>query len=182
MALGKRSQKARENRLRCKAGRQGYEMRKSRLRDPDATGYGTYTLTPAKGRAKSRRLFIMTSSKLGGALGLSFFAPRRHAWGQAIRRAVLALVLVHAVLGLNVLVRVTWSRRLFGLPAPPANLVIGSPGGIAPPSVWYVADYAWIVIFVALVLGYYRTARVIALLAILPDLVWLDKMTVGGTN
>ena len=47
------AEKARENRLRRKAGRQGYEMRKSRLRDPDATGYGTYTLTPAKGRPRT---------------------------------------------------------------------------------------------------------------------------------
>ena len=38
---------------------------------------------------------------LGGA-----GAPRRYfAWGQAVRRAVLAVLLVHAVLGLGVLVR-----------------------------------------------------------------------------
>lgn len=45
--------KARENRARRKAERQGYKLGKSRLRDPDATGYGTYTLTPAKGRART---------------------------------------------------------------------------------------------------------------------------------
>ena len=45
--------KARENRLRRKAGRQGYTLAKSRLRDPDATGYGTYTLTPAKGKPRT---------------------------------------------------------------------------------------------------------------------------------
>ena len=55
---------------------------------------------------------------LGGAA-----TPRRYfAWGQAVRRAVLAVMLVHAVLGLEVLVRAAWSRRLFGLPAPPASL------------------------------------------------------------
>ena len=106
---------------------------------------------------------------LGGAV-----APRRYfAWGEAVRRAALAMALVHAMLGLNTLVFLAWSRRLFGLPAPPASLAIASPGGILPPAVWYVADYAWIVIFVALVLGHYRTARVIAVLAIVPDLVWL---------
>ena len=43
--------------------------------------------------------------------------PRRYfAWGQAVRNAVLAVMLVHAVLGLNVLVRTAWSRRLFGAP------------------------------------------------------------------
>ena len=106
---------------------------------------------------------------LGGAV-----APRRYfAWGEAVRRAALAMALVHAMVGLNTLVFLAWSRRLFGLPAPPASLAIASPGGILPPAVWYVADYAWIVIFVALVLGHYRTARVIAVLAIVPDLVWL---------
>ena len=106
---------------------------------------------------------------LGGA-----GTPRRYfAWGQAVRGAVLAMALVHAMVGFNTLVFLTWSRRLFGLPAPPASLATAAPGGIVPPAVWHVADYAWIVIFVALVLGYYRTARVIALLAILPDLVWL---------
>ena len=45
--------------------------------------------------------------------------PRRHAWGQAVRRAALAVVLVHAVLGVNVLMFLVWSRRLVGwLPAP----------------------------------------------------------------
>ena len=49
---------------------------------------------------------------LGGAA-----TPRRYfAWGQAVRRAVLAVLLVHAVLGLEVLVRTAWSRRLFGSP------------------------------------------------------------------
>jgi len=47
------AEKARENRLRRKAGRQGYKLEKSRLRDPDATGYGTFTLTPAKGRPRT---------------------------------------------------------------------------------------------------------------------------------
>jgi len=65
---------------------------------------------------------------LGGAA-----TPRRYfAWGQAVRRAVLAVLLVHAVLGLEVLVRTAWSRRLFGLPAPPASLAVFSPGGPGP--------------------------------------------------
>lgn len=48
-----KAEKARELRLRRKAERQGYKLGKSRLRDPDATGYGTYTLTPAKGRPRT---------------------------------------------------------------------------------------------------------------------------------
>jgi hypothetical protein len=112
---------------------------------------------------------------LGGA-----GAPRRYfAWGQAIRRAVLTVLLVHAVLGLNVLVRIAWSRRLFGLPAPPASLVAASPGGVWP-TVFYVVNVAWIVIFVTLALGHYRTARVLAALAILPGLVALLQAQFTG--
>jgi hypothetical protein len=98
--------------------------------------------------------------------------PRRYAWGQAIRRAALALLLVHAVLGLNVLVRVTWSRGLFGLPAPPSILATATPGGVWD-AVYYAVSFAWIVILVTLVFGRYRTARILAALAIVPDLVAL---------
>jgi hypothetical protein len=48
-----KAEKARELRLRRKAERQGYKLVKSRLRDPDATGYGTFTLTSAKGRPRT---------------------------------------------------------------------------------------------------------------------------------
>jgi len=107
---------------------------------------------------------------LGGA-----GAPRRYfAWGQAIRGAVLAITLVQATRGLDVLVRTAWGRHLFGwLPALPARMVPGTPGGILPPIVWYLVAYAWIVTFVMLVLRHYRVAQVIAALAILPDLLFL---------
>jgi hypothetical protein len=112
---------------------------------------------------------------LGGAN-----TPRRYfAWGQAARNAVLTVMLVHAVLGLNVLVRTAWSRRLFGLPAPPASLVTASPGGVWP-TVFYMVNFAWIVIFVALVLGRYRTARVLAALAIVPGLAALLQAQFTG--
>ena len=63
---------------------------------------------------------------------------------------------------------------MFGwLPAPPAGIAPGTPGGILPPAAWHLVAYAWIVSFVALVLGRYRTAQVIAALAIVPDLAWL---------
>jgi len=107
-------------------------------------------------------------------------APRRYfAWGQAVRRAVLAVMLVHAVLGLEVLVRTAWSRRLFGLPAPPASLVTLSPGGVWP-TVYHVVNVAWIVVFVTLALGHYRTARVLAVLAIVPGLAALLQAQLTG--
>ena len=112
---------------------------------------------------------------LGGAA-----TPRRYfAWGQAVRRAVLAVMLVHAVLGLEVLVRTAWSRRLFGLPAPPASLVIVAPGGVWP-AVYHLVNVAWIVIFVSLAAGHYRTARVLAALAIVPGLAALLQAQLTG--
>jgi hypothetical protein len=112
---------------------------------------------------------------LGGAA-----TPRQYfAWGQAVRNAVLTVLLVHAVLGLEVLVRTAWSRRLFGLPPPPASLAVFSPGG-AWPTVYHVVNVAWVVIFVTLALGHYRTARVLAALAILPGLAALLQAQLTG--
>ena len=114
---------------------------------------------------------------LGGAA-----TPRRYfAWGQALRRAVLTVVLMHAVLGLDVLVRTAWSHRLFGLPAPPASLVFAfaPPGGVWP-SLYDLVNVAWVVIFVTLALGNYRTARVLAVLAIVPGLAALLQAQVTG--
>ena len=56
---------------------------------------------------------------LGGA-----GTPRRYfAWGQAVRLAVLAVVLVHAAQGLADLTLLTWRRHLAGwFPALPASL------------------------------------------------------------
>ena len=113
---------------------------------------------------------------LGGA-----GAPRRYfAWGQAVRRAVLAVTLVHAARGLDGIRAPAWTHRLFGwLPAPPANIPTAPSGGIWP-TTGYVVGCAWIVIFLLLVLGHYRTARVIAALAIVPDLVALLQHQLTG--
>jgi hypothetical protein len=99
---------------------------------------------------------------LGGA-----GTPRRYfAWGQAVRRAVLAVMLVHAVQGLADLTLLAWRRHPAGwLPALPASLAPPAPDGTWP-TVANTVDCAWIVIFVALVLGHHRTARAIAALAI----------------
>jgi hypothetical protein len=94
--------------------------------------------------------------------------PRRYAWGQALRSAVLVVALVHAVLAVDILAFLAWSRQLVGwLPAPPGSLVTVGAFGVWA-TVYYVVNAAWIVIFVALVLGHYRTARVLAALAIVP--------------
>jgi hypothetical protein len=111
---------------------------------------------------------------LGGA-----GTPRRYAWGQAIRRAVLTVLLVHAVLAVDVLVFLVWGRRLVGwLPAPPGSLVV-APGGVWA-AVYYLVCLAWIAIFVMLAVGHYRTGRVLAVLAIVPGLVALLQAQLTG--
>ncbi|HEY1619945.1 MAG TPA: hypothetical protein VGG25_20140 [Streptosporangiaceae bacterium] len=105
--------------------------------------------------------------------------PRRHTWGQSLRRAVCAVVLVHAVLAVNVLAFL-WSRRLVGwLPAPPGSPVTAAPGG-AWDWAYFLVSAAWIVIFVTLACGRYRTARVLAALAIVPNLVALLQAQLTG--
>ena len=91
--------------------------------------------------------------------------PRRYlAWGKAIRGAVLALLLTHAIWGLGQLLLVARSHRLIGwLPPTPAA------GGLWL-TVWYVAGYCWIAAFVALALEHYRVARVAAVLAVVAAL------------
>jgi hypothetical protein len=106
--------------------------------------------------------------------------PRRYACGQALRRAVLTVLLVHAVLAVNVLVLLAGSRRLAGwLHVLPASLVVVSPGSVWA-TVYYLISVTWIVIFVTLALGHYRTARVLAALAIVPGLVALLQAQLTG--
>ena len=81
--------------------------------------------------------------------------PRRYfAWGQAVRNAVLGVMLAHAVWGLGQLALFARSRHLIGWLPPPA-------GGFWP-TLSYAIGYAWIAVFVALVVADHRTARVIA--------------------
>ena len=122
------------------------------------------------------------ASVAGLAVRLRLTGPgtaRRYAWGQATRRAVIAMLLVHAVLAVDVLVFLVWSRGLVGwLPAPPGSLVI------APAGIWFtvylLANIAWIVAFVMLALGDYRTSRVLAALAIVPGLFALVQSQFTG--
>jgi hypothetical protein len=65
------------------------------------------------------------------------------------------------------------------VPAPPAAMA-PLPGIAWPAGVWYLAGYLWIVIFVALVLGHYRAARVLAVIAAVLDLAWLAQGQLTG--
>jgi hypothetical protein len=105
--------------------------------------------------------------------------PRRHARDQAIRRAVLAVLLVHAVLAVNILLFLVRSHSLVGwLPAPPASGVV-APGGVWD-TVYYLVSVTWIATFLTLALGHYRTARVLAALAVIPNLVALLQAQLTG--
>ncbi len=107
-------------------------------------------------------------------------APRRYfAWGQAVRGAVLAVLLIHAVRGLEPLLFLAATPYRV-TPAPPAAILTYSPGGMWPPTVWYLLGCAWIVVFGAMILGQYRAARIIAVLAMLADLVWLTHWQLTG--
>jgi hypothetical protein len=109
---------------------------------------------------------------LGGA-----GAPHRYfAWGQAVRRAVLTVMLVHAVRALGNLAFLAWAHGALGwLPAPPPHVLAAVSDGIWT-TVWYAVGYAWLVVFIALSCGYYRSAQVIAVLAIVPDLIYLLQL------
>jgi hypothetical protein len=89
------------------------------------------------------------------------------------------VLLVHAVLAVDVLVFLVWGRRLVGwLPAPPASLVV-APDGVWD-KVYYLVSVTWIMIFLTLALGHYRTARVLAALAIVPGLVAVVQAQLTG--
>jgi hypothetical protein len=141
--------------------------------DPEADEYISKAAWPGWAEAASVA-GLAVRLHLGGA-----GTPRRYAWGQAIRRAVLTVLLVHAVLAVDALVFLVWGRRLVGwLPAPPGSLVVAPDGVWA--AVYYLVGLAWIATFVTLTLGHYRTGRVLAALAIVPGLVALLQAQFTG--
>jgi hypothetical protein len=105
---------------------------------------------------------------LGGA-----GAPRRYfAWGQAVRGAVLAVLLANALAGLGQLLFLARSRDLIGwLPVPP--------GGLGT-TVSYLIGGAWVAAFLALVLRDYRSARALGGLAAAGSLVLVVNAQVTG--
>jgi hypothetical protein len=143
--------------------------------DPEADAYISRAAGP--GWAEVASVAALTARLYLKGAG----TPRRFAWAQAIRRAALAMTLLQAVRGLDILVRTAWGRGLADwLPAPPAGVVPAAPGGVLPPAAWYLVAGAWVVAFMLLVLRHYRAAQLIAALAILPDLVTLVQGQLTG--
>jgi hypothetical protein len=171
--------------------------------DPDAGARITLAAWPGPAEV---------ASVAGLAVRLYLRGPgtaRAHAWGQALRNAVLAVILVRAVAGLDAFASAvrthsfrTWLPVLVqaqaakvhvvqvkvqaagtnpGGAAHLANMPAASSGGIWPLMFYTDAvGCAWIVVFLALVLGSYRAARVIAVLAIAPALVQLLSAQITG--
>jgi hypothetical protein len=141
--------------------------------DPEADRYISKAAGPSRAEVASVAGLAVRLRLAGSG------ATRRRAWGQVIRRAVLAVLLLHALLAADVLVFLVRSRQLVGwLPAPPGSQVIAPTGVWA--TVYCLVCVAWIVIFVMLALGYNRTARVLAALAVVPGLVALVQAHITG--
>jgi hypothetical protein len=89
---------------------------------------------------------------LGGA-----GAPRRYfAWGQAVRGAVLAAVLGNALWGLGQFLTLFRTQHVIGG-------FLAPPGGFWPEEPYLVGG-AWVVVFLALLAGDHRVARVVGAL------------------
>ncbi|HUD78837.1 MAG TPA: hypothetical protein VMR00_13390 [Streptosporangiaceae bacterium] len=74
--------------------------------DPEADEYVTGAAGPSLAEVASVAVLAARLYLVGPGI------RRRFAWGHAIRRAVLAVILVHALLAVNVLVFLVGSRRL----------------------------------------------------------------------
>ena len=168
--------------------------------DPEADAYITKAAGPSPAEVAS-----VTALAVRLYLGGAGASGRHFAWGQAVRNSVLAVMLVRAVGGLDAFVGAvrahnfgTWLPVLEKAQATKAHVVQAAdsspavaghlvntpavlPGGIWP-TIFYTdaVGCAWIVVFLALVLGSYRAARVIAVLAITPALVQLLSAQLTG--
>jgi hypothetical protein len=167
--------------------------------DPGADSHITKAARPSSAEVASVT-GLAVRLHLGGA-----GAPGRYfARGQAMRNAVLAVLLVRAVGGLDAFVSAvrshsfgTWLPVLVKAQSVPlrvhpaganpavvghlANMPATTSGGIWPTMFYTDAvGCAWIVVFLALTLGSYRAARVIATLAIIPALVQLLSAQLTG--
>lgn len=94
--------------------------------------------------------------------------PRQVAWGEAARLAVLVAMLIHAVWAAAGTALTLWrTGNVTWLPAVPAEWAAEG-----PPGIWYTAwdliGNAWLLAYIALVLGHRRPAQAVALLALGP--------------
>jgi hypothetical protein len=112
-----------------------------------------------------------------GAAGAS---PRSVAWGQALRLVALMGLLVNATtVTVEAGSRLWLSGRLGWLPAPPPEWVPSTPFGTWR-TVWDLAWLLWLPAYVGLLLGHRRVAQLLAVLAVLADVVTAISATVDA--
>lgn len=134
--------------------------------DPEAAAYAADFGRPSLPEVASV-VSLAVRLRLGGVDA----APRRSARGQAVRLAVLMLMLANAVLSTAGLAFALWmSGKLGWLPAPPPDLPETRPTTIWL-GAWGLLGSAWLPAYVALVLGHRRVAQALALLAVVPPAV-----------
>lgn len=111
-------------------------------------------------------LALAVRLRIGGVAG-----SRQAAWGDAIRLVAVVGVLVYAVGGAaGVVVRLWLTGKLPLLPAPPAEVMFGLPTDFWR-TAWDVAGLLWVATLLAVLVGHWRAAQVLALIGLVPDLV-----------
>jgi hypothetical protein len=99
--------------------------------------------------------------------------PRSFAWGQAIRTVALVSLLVSAATVLAGLVNLVWSAA-----APPEDFA--GPGALRV--VWALLGLLWVAAYLALVGGRWRVAQRLAVVALVPSLVWAVSRSVTAVT
>lgn len=99
-------------------------------------------------------------------LGAGSASPRAAAWGDAVRLVALTGLLIHAALATISVADILWlNNRIPGLTPPERLAAFGVRSG------WHelwLQGFVWIPAYVAIVLGYRRTARGFAVIAVVP--------------
>jgi hypothetical protein len=129
--------------------------------DPEQDEYLADYGRPGAGEVASV-VALATRLRFGGAGA----PPRRYAWGQAVRLAVLLTTLTSAAVNLGAMVASAWLSGRLGLPVPAAwRLPEHAVGG------WTILSglpgWAWVAAYLALVTGHRRAARLCGVLAVL---------------
>jgi hypothetical protein len=115
---------------------------------------------------------------LRAALGVAAGSPGGTVRGEAAGLVIMVGLLVNAALALAEIGSRAWSVGLLPwLPTPPAEVAPAPPAGFWH-LLWVPAAVAWILAYLALLLGNRRAAVAVAAVAVLPDLV----RVVAGTG
>ncbi|WP_341251882.1 hypothetical protein [Euzebya pacifica] len=141
--------------------------------DPEEAEYLAYCGRPGW----SERASVVALSvrlRLGGVDA----PPQAFLWGEAVRRVALVVLLVNAVGATVMVAQQAWLAGLVPWPAVPDHVVAAADGG-RPLPLDVAEATAWMGAYASLVLGRWRTARVLAALAFLPSIIGAATATVA---